>query len=388
MLEAVKCKALTAKRTASGAVLAAGSAVRQGLGAVKEKGYGASLKMPLAANAPAVGGPGLEAVGLSEQLVPLVANASAVGPADLEAVGPSEQSVPLLANAAAGGQRSKFDARTVKEQLMMAGYAAKTGVERVKHTCDVAAAGAAEKVITASSSAKGKCDVGVGAVMNKIDSVQAAVFGSSPVLGMVEAECVDMLVAMGFPHKDAARAVRRIGTDDVNSVVAFLCQEPGRRASAPDWDSRIAECIARRMVEIELDEEENVQIALALSKFQAEASEANGHHLPAASPFLPFHCWEDSTSSEEPCVHITGMVCPQQEPTTPFHLRPSVGTWMQPLCKATKAPSSPHLATPDPCMDTASEITSLNACANVENTKIVEARTLTSSRKGAVRCGA
>jgi len=335
MLDTVKTKALTAKRAASGAVLAAGSAVRQGLGAVKEKGYGVSLKAPLVANAPADGPSEIEAIAPSDQLVPLVANPAAVD-AELDAAGPFEQVTPLLTSIPAGRLHVKLDSRTVKEQLMMAGYTAKGHVERVKRRCDVAAAGAAEKVITARSAVKevkGKCDVHFGAVMNKIDSVQARVFALSPWHGMVEAECVDMLVAMGFPHQDAARAVRRVGTDDVNSIVEFLCQDPGRRSSTPDWNSRIAACIARRMAEMELDEEDDLQMALSLSKFQAEAGEANGRKLAGASSFAPFHCWEDSPSSDRNRVHITGIVCPQQDPARPFHLRPSVGTWMQPLRK-------------------------------------------------------
>lgn len=346
MLDHVKSKALTAKRAASDAVLAASSAVRQGLGAAQEKGYEVSLKAPLVTSAPAIAPPEIRANASSDQLVPLVAHPAAAGP-ELEAAGPCEQFAPLLADSPACHQPVKLHCLTVKQQLMMAGCAAKARAERVRHKCDVAAARAAGKVITAASTAKevkGKCDVRVGAVMNKIDIVQARLFGSSALLGVVEAECVDMLVAMGFPRQDAAHAVRRVGTDDVNSIVEFLCQEPGQKASSPDWNSRIAACIARRMVEMELDAEEDMQMALALSKFQAEAAQAHGRNLVGASSFAPFHCWDDSQSSTQNAVHITGIVCPHQDLVAPFHLRPSVGTWMQPLYKAPKAPHTPELS--------------------------------------------
>jgi hypothetical protein len=55
MLHSVKTKALTAKHTAGEAVVAAGSAMKQGLGAAKDKGYEAYLKVPLVADTSAVG---------------------------------------------------------------------------------------------------------------------------------------------------------------------------------------------------------------------------------------------------------------------------------------------------------------------------------------------
>merc|ERR1712070_1369465 len=97
-------------------------------------------------------------------------------------------------------------------------------------------------------------------------------------------------------------------------------------------------------MEMQLDEEEDMNMALALSQFQFEASQSNGRNLPEASPFAPFHCWEDCPNQES--THVTGVVCRGDGPSDTskqFHLRPSVGTWLQPLPKPIE---SPHYSLP------------------------------------------
>jgi len=77
------------------------------------------------------------------------------------------------------------------------------------------------------------------------------------------------------------------------------------------------------MMEMELDEESDLQIALALSRFQADVAEAHGRSLPDASPFQPFHCWNGAE-------HVTGMVCVDKDADRPIQHMPSVATWMIP----------------------------------------------------------
>lgn len=132
-----------------------------------------------------------------------------------------------------------------------------------------------------------------------------------------------------------------------------------------------------------LDEQEEVQIALALSLFQSEVSLANGRNLSYASPFAPFHCWDGTAT------HITGIVCPKQDEPKAFHLRPSVGTWMLPLPKGPKPLIMPTQA--DLIDLSAVGVKSDADLPNLsitEEPKITEASSLVSSRQGAVCCGA
>merc|ERR1711865_955761 len=72
------------------------------------------------------------------------------------------------------------------------------------------------------------------------------------------------------------------------------------------WDRHIAQCIARRMAEMEMDEEDDMQIALRLSQLQTDAS-------------MPLSCSDDAVTP-----------APASVPTQPWRLRPSVGTWLMP----------------------------------------------------------
>lgn len=365
MLGTMKVKAMTAKNTASEAFAAAGAAVMKGLSTAKDKGCEdeASLQIPLVAEA-----------------------AEPSGFEDAASV-----STPLVAEAAepsSGG----LDSKAFQEKLAMAGAVAKSGVDKVKHKCDVAAIEFAERLLAAGSAAKlsagtvkGKCENGVVAVKSKLDVVKQQLPSATPLLSVIESECVELVVSMGFPRRDAVRAVRKVGTEDVNSVVAFLCQEQGPRAAAPEWTAHMNQCIARRILEMQLDEEEDVRIALALSQFQYEASQSHGHNLPEASPFAPFHCWENGECPNQQCTHVTGVVCHTVYPSTtpqPFQLRPSVGTWLQPLPKPLQCE---HNGLSNGAIS--SESDSIAPCTDMEQ-KVVELKSLVSSRPGAVRCGA
>jgi len=235
---------------------------------------------------------------------------------------------PLVANtdSVMRASASKLYVRTVKEKITMARSAVKFGVGMVKHKFDIAATGAAGKLAFAGcalkvgvDTMKGKCDAGVGAVRDK--------FTSAVLLSKAEADFVEMLVPMGFSRRDAADAVRRLGTEDFNAVMDFLCTDPLLR-SALEWDSYIDQFIARRMIEMEFEEEESFQIALALSQFEAEVRQAH----------------------QQDCPQDSGKV---------FHLQPSVGTWMLPLPKARRSPSPPlHANSTDSCEETPASATS------------------------------
>jgi hypothetical protein len=353
MTDTMKAISQTAKHVASEAVVVAGTAVRKGVDAVRDKGYAASLKAPL----------------VGQELPEVVTS-------------PREQVESRIG--------------VVKEKLWMARAAAKFSIGRVKSKCDAAAAGASDKFVAARSTVKvgvdaviEKCDSGVGTVMSKLDAASQKLSGAAPLLSSVETECVQLLVSMGFARKDAARAVRQVGADDVNSVVEFLCQEPGQRAGTPGWNSQMSRHIARRMLEMQLDEEEDMEIALALSRFQAEASQRTGCNLPHASPFAEFHCWEES--SDQVCTHITGMVC-QPQRSKAFHLKPSVGTWMlahpqrvsRIICNEESKALGRYVA---PHENVSSEMDLIDLSSTM-TPKVVQSCSIVSSRTGAVRCGA
>jgi hypothetical protein len=349
MLSNVKTRAATTKRVATDAIVAAGSAMKQGLSTSKDKRYEAAMKMPLVADE-----------------------------TEAEVISPVEEK-----------EEKTSEARKVKEKLVKVGAAFKVSA---KHKYHLAASGAAEKIGTTFSmkGVKGKYDAGVGALIDTFSSLKTR---SVPLLSLLEAECIDLLVSMGFARRDAVNAVQVFGAEDLPLIVDFLCQEPGSRASAPDWNEHIAVCIARRMVELELDEEENMQIVLALSRFQAEVSAATGSSLPEASPFAPFHCWQGVASSDSQLEHVTGMVFTQKQPE-PFYLRPSVGTWMQPLPRAMKPQCVPAEDLIDLSPVQLEKPTSVESTsdlpepdAHVEQ-KAADGSGLVSSRHGAVCCGA
>jgi len=183
MFTSVKAKALLAKSSAA----AAGAAARQWIVAVKERSYDANLKEPL----------------VLDQSQPEEAQAEPRWAAQYHRV---------TSEADADCSGSKFDAGAMKDKIIMAGIQAgsamKLGVGKVKQKCDVAAVEATEKLLKGGSSmkasmgtAKDRCDAKVGAVKDKLHAMEARVMNLSVALSPIETECVDMVVAMGFPRR-------------------------------------------------------------------------------------------------------------------------------------------------------------------------------------------
>lgn len=336
MLGAMKSTALVAKTTASLA-----RAVRQRFGAAKDN-VDASAKEPL-----------LDVGAVTDKLV-----AAGTGVKD-------------RCGAAKAGAVA---------QLAMVGSAVKLRVGAVKGKCDVVTAGSAVKR-------------GVDTVKNKLDVALRSSNAIPPLDANVNSECVEQLLAMGFAHKDVWRVVREAGPEDVCTVsicATRLCQlSAGDRSSASMatksfnrvWPrGRMARDLARALNELDMDEGEDLEIALQLSKLQAEGSMRSRRILDAFQDAnVPHAFWDD----------VAPLAVQEPDASTSWRLKPSVGTWLMPLKVA-------------PALEAASIAAEIDPSANIEGVAAIELPTVpsavmpkafesegfVSSRHGAVRCGA
>mmetsp|Transcript_109163 Transcript_109163/g.172503 ORF Transcript_109163/g.172503 Transcript_109163/m.172503 type:complete len:312 (-) Transcript_109163:170-1105(-) len=299
VLDTLKSRIMTAKSSTAEVVAAAGSTAKHGFATIAPKGFSASLKTPLFD----------ESAPLMETSAPSEASAESV---DTRATGKKKadsagHAVRLVKSstgklATRGGAVADIVMRKINSMLRLPG-------PRISSKCveHLVGMGFALKDITRAVRATGTDDL-------------------STVIEFLCQDPVEQMLNMGFSRDAIDRAVHATGTSQVSSVVAFICHEP--IAMTRDRRDRVAQGIARRMLEVEFDESEDVQLALALSKFEAEISGCNGGDLPDESPFKEFQWWESSSGPADACAVMEashpniGESC--------VHLLPSVGTWMLP----------------------------------------------------------
>jgi len=306
--------------------------------------------------------------------------------------------------AAKAGPGTKLDITAVKKKLAAAGSTVKLHAGTVKGKCEMATAGTAAKLdvgtvkdklktaglvlkleaFEAGSAVKGKCDA---------TATEAARLLGSTIPGYKRSgqtsnpECVEQLLSMGFAPKDILRAMHERGSEDVAAVISFLCQD--QAGEVRSRRERVAGTIARRMNELDADEDEDVQIALQLSRLQAEAAARRSCRVvEAMTPGDVQHATAQEAAVSEQTCNIDSTAS-----ATPWALRPSVGTWLMPIAATSDVGSTegiPHatgdVAVASAPVASAAKLTdsSAGALAKQENAENAGAVAM----HGAVRCGA
>jgi hypothetical protein len=283
--------------------------VKQGFASVAPKGYSASLKTPL-----------------FDEAAPLVDIVSMKTPL-------FDEAAPLIDTCAPAEACSEgLDMEMAPKKITTAGHAAmlvKSGTGKFTNA-GVAVADVVMKKFKAiwrlpGARVNSECVqqlVGMG--FPRKDILRAVrTLGTDDLSLVVEFLCqdpIEQMLNMGFAHDEIVRAVRATGTSRVSSVVAFLCHEP--LPMSRERTQRVATGVARRIVELEYDENEDVQLALALSQFEAEISACNGGELPEDSQFKAYQWWDGTPAGTDSPRTLT------KEVDLAFQMRPSVGTWI------------------------------------------------------------